>query len=134
MSKMVIITWFSIRQSQFMWYSYIYENKSRHRCVRLLSSLPTLKRLGLLHYFPYLKCSRYIHCNKFLQNYHKNQLNVTMNYTKCIENCCKPWFYVWWNVLQKFPEISKLHYSRPSLCWQIHDIWYKFCFIINWKK
>ena len=23
---------------------------------------------------------------------------------------------------------------RPSLCWHMHDIWYTFWFIINWKK
>ena len=30
-----------------------------------------------------------LHCNKCLQNYHINHLNLTMNYTVCAENCCK---------------------------------------------
>ena len=34
-----------------------------------------------------------LHCNKFLRIYLTNHLNLTMNYTVCVENCCKHWFY-----------------------------------------
>ena len=29
------------------------------------------------------------HCIKFLHNYHRNNLNLTMNYTVYAANCCK---------------------------------------------
>ena len=31
---------------------------------------------------------------KFLQNCHKNHLNLTINYTVYVANCCKHWFYL----------------------------------------
>ena len=78
-----------------------------------------------------------VRCNKFLQNHHKNRLNLTMNYTVCVANCCKHCFYLIFT-LECLVEILwnfKTYYLRPSLySWQIHNICYRFCFSINLKK
>ena len=36
-----------------------------------------------------LRSKKCVHCNKFFKNYHKNNLNLAMNYTVCVANCCK---------------------------------------------
>ena len=35
-----------------------------------------------------------LHWNKFLRIYQTNYLNLTMNFTVCVANCCKHWFYL----------------------------------------
>ena len=34
------------------------------------------------------------HSNKFLRIYQTNNFNLTVNYTVCVANCCKHWFYL----------------------------------------
>ena len=54
-----------------------------------------------------------VHYSKFLQNYQKNHLNLTMNYTVCAANT---------NIYQKSSEISRHFIFDPVYVDTIFDI------------
>ena len=71
-----------------------------------------------------------MYCNKFLQKYHKNHLNLTMNCTVCFSNCYKHWFYLSFYFEKfsrnpvKFQDLSSTKFMLTNTFW----------FIVNWKE